>query len=336
MLRALKKEMTKQKLFSFIILTGMIAFYSCSIRKAPTDSEGRPLIVKLGTIVLTQVETDPVVFNNKVFRFEFLKPTYQNNTTGDTYFRFVERETGKATKSFAKGFHFGSAYVFNDTAYVTAPEINGGEQVHIFASNDLENWDHWLAFELPDWRIWNTSLIKVENIWVLMFEIAGKDLGGINEAGISFTARFATSTDLKKWEILPSDHNYARDRYTAPHFLRYLDGYYYNFYLEAHDGYEQRIVRSKNLIEWEPSPLNPVLKASAEDKQIADKNLPEELQQKIAGAPNFNNSDISFCEYNGKLIINYAWGNQQDVAHLAEAYYEGTMEQFLRGWFPDK
>lgn len=90
-------------------------------------------------------------------------------------------------------------------------------------------------------------------------------------------------------------------------------------------------MRSKNLIEWEPSPLNPVLKASATDKQIADKNLPEELQQKIAGAPNFNNSDISFCEYNGKLIINYAWGNRQDVAHLAEAYYEGTMEQLLRG-----
>jgi len=50
--------MTKQKLFSLIILTGMIAFFSCSIRKAPTDSEGRPLIVNLGTIVLTQVETD--------------------------------------------------------------------------------------------------------------------------------------------------------------------------------------------------------------------------------------------------------------------------------------
>lgn len=190
--------------------------------------------------MLTQVETDPVVFKNMVFRFEFLKQTYQNNTTGHIYFRFVERETGKATKSFAKGFHFGSTYVYNDTVFITALEINGGEQVHIFTSNDFENWDHWLVFELPDWRIWNTSLIMVENIWVLMFEIAG-----INEAGISFTARFATSTDLKKWEILPSDHNYARDRYTAPNFLRYLDGYYYNFYLEAHDGYEQRLCVQK-------------------------------------------------------------------------------------------
>ena len=51
-------------------------------------------------------------------------------------------------------------------------------------------------------------------------------------------------------------------------------------------------------------------------------------------ARNTNNLDLDFCEYQGRLIINYSWGNQHGVEYLAEAVYEGTQEQFLRGWFP--
>jgi hypothetical protein len=97
-----------------------------------------------------------------------------------------------------------------------------------------------------------------------------------------------------------------------------------------------RVVRSKDLILWEASPLNPVLKASAQDKHIFNKNLPDSLNQKILSADNLNNSDIDFCEYRGSLIINYSWGNQMGKEFLGEAVYHGTQEQFLKGWFPDK
>ena len=96
-----------------------------------------------------------------------------------------------------------------------------------------------------------------------------------------------------------------------------------------------RVVRSKDLITWKSSPLNPVLKASEEDKIIANRNLSEEIRQKVAKAENCNNSDIDFCENNGRLIINYSWGNQQGTEFLAEATYAGTTEQFLKGWFPE-
>ena len=98
--------------------------------------------------------------------------------------------------------------------------------------------------------------------------------------------------------------------------------------------YEMHVARSKDLIQWELSPLNPVLRASDEDRQIADSRLTEAERQRIATARNINNSDLDFCEFQGRLIINYSWGNQQGVEHLAEAAYEGTEEQFLRGWFP--
>ena len=142
--------------------------------------------------------------------------------------------------------------------------------------------------------------------------------------------------DSKEWNILPSKYNYAKDRYTAPHCLRYLDGYYYNFYLESYNGYEMRVVRSKDLLNWTASPLNPVLRFSDEDRRIANKNIPEKFLNKIATAQNRNNSDIDFCEFNGKLIINYSWGDQRGEEFLAEAVYEGTLEQFLKGWYKEK
>ena len=313
-----------------ILLLSIVTFTSCSTKQPPIDADGRPLIVKTGTIDCDMVETTPIVFNNKVYRFEYVRKQYWNNKTGDSYFRFVDHKTGELTKPFAQGFHLGSAFVHNNMVYVTAVDIWNGEQIHIFASKDMENWESWLAFELPGYGIFNTSLAKDDKQFVLMFEIGKPEI----EAGKRFTARFATSNDLKEWDILSSDHVYAKDRYTAPHCLRYLDGYYYDFYLESFEGWEMRVVRSKDLIKWDASPLNPVLKASSEDKLIANKNLSEELLQKIADADDLNNSDIDFCEFDGSLEINYSWGNQHGKEFLAGASYAGTLEQFLKGWFP--
>ncbi len=314
-----------------VVFVNLILFYSCSAPQAPTDSDGRPLIVKLGTIDVDLVETTPIVFNNKVFRYEYVRAGYWNNETGDSYSRFINHETGKSTTPFAKGFHLGSAFVHDGIVYVTAVDIWDGEEVYVFASNNMENWESWLAFKLPDYGIFNTSLTVANDKFVLMFEIGKPE----EKSGERFTANFATSIDMKKWEILSSDHNYAKDRYTAPHCLRYLNGYYYDFYLEAHDGYEMRVVRSRDLINWEPSSLNPVLKASDDDKNILNANLSDDLKQRIESAKDINNSDIDFCEYKGKLIINYSWGNQRGEEFLAEAVYNGTEEQFLEGWFPE-
>ena len=300
-----------------------------SKQPAPKDLDGRPIIIKLGTIDVDLVETTPIVLKDKIYRFEYVRKGYWNNKTGDSYFRFIDHETGQATKSFAKGYHLGSAFVDNGTVYVTAVDIWNGERIFIFASQDLKHWESWQAFKLPGFGIFNTSLTLADKKYVLMFEIGKPE----EKAGERFTANFATSTDLKEWKILPSEYNYAKDRYTAPHCLRYLDGYYYNFYLEAHNGYEMRVVRSKDLMNWKSSPLNPVLKASEDDKQITNQGFLEELRSKVIKAENINNSDIDFCEFNGQLIINYSWGNQHGEEFLAEAVYEGTLKQFLQGWF---
>ena len=47
-----------------------------------------------------------------------------------------------------------------------------------------------------------------------------------------------------------------------------------------------------------------------------------------------DNSDVDFCEFRGKTIIYYSWGNQQGTEFLAEAVYDGTMASLLKAWFP--
>ena len=292
----------------------------------------RPRIVKLGTIDCDLVETTPVVFRGRLYRFEYVRAGYAANTTGDSYFRFVDHATGAASASFARGYHLGNVFVERDVLYVTGTNLWDGERVDLFVSSDMITWETRSALNLPGWGIFNTSMCRAEDSYVLMFEV-GKPPA---VAGVPFTARFATSSDLRTWQLTAPECTYSKERYTAPHCLRYLDGYYYNFYLEALPGpsYDQRVVRSRDLVTWEASPLNPVLAAGDEDRAIANPALTAKERARIASAININNSDIDFCEFQGRLIITYSWGNQLGVEHLAEAVYEGSERQFLLGWYP--
>ncbi|MCF6285647.1 MAG: hypothetical protein L3K26_10705 [Candidatus Hydrogenedentes bacterium] len=298
--------------------------------KAHAALEG-PKILKLGTIDVDLVETTPVVFNDRVYRYEYVREKYKPNTTGDSYSRFVDHETGEATPAFAQGHHLGSAAVDGDLAIVTAVDIWDGEKVDIFVSRDLKTWESWNALNLPGYGMFNTSLCRDPEGYVLMFEV-GKPK---EVAGNRFTARFARSKDLKTWTLTAPECVYAKNRYTAPHCLRYVDGYYYDFYLESmKGGYAQSVVRSKDLIEWEQTPIHPFLMWGDEDKKIANPKLTEEQRKHIAASENRNNSDFDYCEFEGKLIINYSWGNQRGLEFLAEARYDGTEKKFLAALFP--
>lgn len=300
-------------------------------RSGPVDAHGRPNIIKIGTIDCDLVEATPVVFQGRLYRCEWVRTSYAGNALKQDHFRLVDHQTGTTTPPFALGYMFASAFVESNTVYVTGTrKTPQRDHIQMFASRDLTNWESWVVFDQPGFGLFNTSLCRAADEYVLMFEIDRP----VEQAGMPFTARFLKSKDLRRWEPTAPECNYAKDRYTAPHCLRYLDRWFYNFYLEAHNGYEMRVVRSRDLVQWQPSPLNPVLRASDEDRRMANAKLTAAERERVANAVNLNNSDIDFCEFKGRLIINYSWGNQQGVEHLAEARYEGTEAQFLRGWFP--
>ena len=292
----------------------------------------RPTIRKLGTLDLDMVETTPVVFRDRLYRFEYVRPGYATNKTGDSYFRFIDVGSGKASNAFAKGYDLGCAYAEQDAMWVFGVDNWDGENIAVFRSTDLEHWEQHKALNLPGWGLFNTSVCKAGDRYVMAIEV-GKPPQVV---GVPFTMRFAESKNLLEWNLLPEACVYTKERYSACPALRYLDGRFYMFYLEARPGpsYETHLVRSRDLIRWEISPFNPVLKASPEDKQIANPKLTAEQRAKIAAAVDLNNSDMDVCEFKGKTIIMYSWGNQQGTEFLGEAVYDGSLSSFLKGFFP--
>lgn len=320
-------------------IAGFLAiFAAASPTAAPTPAGppggAKPLIRKLGTIDRDLVEATPIVFHGKLYRFEYVRQGYKPNTTGNSYFRFIDVATGKPTPSFAAGYHLGSAFVDGDTVYAYGVNGWGQQRIQVFWSKDFEHWQDQPALDLPGWQIFNTSVCKGPDGYVMAFEIGAPP----EETGVAFTCRFAVSENALDWKLTPSECVFSKDRYTACPAIRFLDGFYYMIYLEALPGpeYESYIVRSKDLIHWESSPLNPVLRHSSRDKRIANDRLTPAQRESITPAKDINNSDVDLCEFNGNVVIIYSWGNQQGIEFLAEAEYKGTLESFLKGFFPDR
>lgn len=296
-----------------------------------------PSIEKLGTITCDLVETTPLVYRDRLYRFEYVRyKHYQPNTTGDSYFRFVDVETGRYTPGFAQGFHLGCAHAEGDWLYAYGVSAWGASELHVFWSDDMERWASQPAIRQPGWGLYNSSVCRGPDRYIMAFEVGRPP----DVVGVPFTNFFAESDDLINWKMMSLDHVFDRSRYTACPTIRYCDGYYYVLYLEAcrtapdaPPSYETHITRTRNFKNWEPP--KPVMCASEEDRRVLDPALSPEHRERLRTAVNINNSDVDLCEFKGEVAICYSWGDQHGVEHLAAARYAGSLERFLKGYFSD-
>ena len=320
------------------------------VRKFPK----KPAIRKIGTLQCDLVETTPLVWKDELYRFEVVrrpqlathevleKPTW-HDLPGDPALRFVNVRTDAATPYFAQGHTFGFPWAEGDTMYVVTGKSQfhdagasgwGNDTLVFFRSKDLVNWEKYQEIEMPGWKIYNMNIAKKDGVYTLLIEISAP----LEECGPNhFTFRFMQSTDLTNWTLTPWDHVFQRDRYAGSPSIYTLEGdpYYYVGYLEGYPEYRfgHSIARSKDLVNWEYSPINPILMYDDEDRKIANPYLTPAEREKIANALNVNNSDMEICEFMGRTLIYYAWGDQKGTEFLGEAWYEGSMRDFLVGCF---
>src|SRR4051812_26425713 len=189
-------------------------------RGSLSDEPHRALIRKLGTLDLGMVETTPLVFRDRLYRFEYVRKDHHANETGDSYFQFIDVETGKAITAFAKGYDLGCAYVEGATMWVFGVDNWDGENIAVFRSRDLEHWQRHRALTLPGWGLFNTSVCKAGDRYVMAIEV-GKPPQVV---GVPFTMRFAESKNLLDWRLLPEACVYTKERYSACPALRFCDG----------------------------------------------------------------------------------------------------------------
>jgi len=293
-----------------------------------------PKIEKLGTIECDLVEASPIVFKDRLYRFEYVRDRYKHNELGKPYFRFVDQETGEKSPPFAIGYHLGTAFTHDDRMYVYGVEIWGASTAQVFSSEDLVKWASQPALLTDNWGLYNTAVTEADDHFVMAFEVGEPK----EVVGSRFTIYFAESENLLDWKILPMDCVYTKEKYSACPDLHFVDGQFYMTYLEAYPGpsYNPHILRSKDLITWESSPFNPMMKFSDEDKQIANPNLTSEERKRITEATNINNSDVELCEWKDETLISYSWGNQRGIEFLAEARYKGLLREFLLDFFPNE
>ena len=296
---------------------------------------------KLGTLQIGCVETTPVVWKDRLCKFEWVRSNewgcgHDERETG--HYRFTDLESNELIgKPFAHEHAFGCCYEENGVMYAHGVRGNGGATsfIDVFWSDDLENWQSQTALEIPEeLKIYNTSVCKgKDGTYVMTVEVGGpKELVGAN-----YTILFATSQNLLDWELLPFDkYNYLPERYSACPSIRYFDGMYYMVYLEGMPCYRwiPYIVRSADLLEWEIALYNPFMLFGDEDKKLLyPDRFSDDEKIYIENAVNINNSDVDFCEYKGKTYVTYSWGNQLGKEFLALAKYDGGLEEFLKSFF---
>ncbi|HQM95783.1 MAG TPA: hypothetical protein PK705_02140 [Clostridia bacterium] len=293
---------------------------------------------KIGTLKVGIVETTPVVWKGKLLRFEWMRKSneygYPVNLKGHDYYHFVDMETGESTPEFGVNHIFGCPYVENGIVYVYGVKGScNGSVIDMFWSEDLINWRTKTVFDLPGWAFFNTSVCKGHDGYIMAVEINKP----AEYTGKAFTILFAKSKDLFNWEFLsPMEHSYSRDRYTACPTIRFFNGQYYMIYLEAMPlhRYMPYIVRSKDIEHFELGMLNPFMTPDNTDKLVITPDCFTKYElEYINSAVNCNNSDVDLCEYKGKTVILYSWGNQLGKEFLALAEYDGTLQEFLESFF---
>ena len=95
---------------------------------------------RLGTVAADIVEANPVVFGGRLYRFEYIRESNAGNTTGSSFFRFIDVASGRSTASFGRGLHMGCAFVSDGRMYVSCVRKWGGSEVLLLWSDDLLNW----------------------------------------------------------------------------------------------------------------------------------------------------------------------------------------------------
>ena len=322
---------------AFVGGASMMIAAGCAGRLGSCGRNGPIRLKKTGTYDILIVEANPIVFRGRLLLMEYIRhmspvKRYRFNDTGHSYFRFRDMSDMKTfSPSFGEGLHLGNAFVDGDRVVVTAVEDWGASRFYQMESQDLVHWTKpRVILEDPAWEGYNTTLCRADGRYVLSFELGAPE----KLVGHAFTLFFAESKDLVDWKPIDGARM-GYERYTGAPMLRWHDGVYYYFHLDGsyEKGFNTRVVRSRDLMEWEMSP-HVVLDFDASDKMLhpmSDFTDKEKIQ--IAAAKDINVSDLDMCEYGDRLVCFYSWGNQQGNEFSALAEANCSEKEFCESFF---
>ena len=170
------------------------------------------------------------------------------------------RRPARSWRDSAKGYSLACAVVHDDTLYVFASrfEDNNWNDVTMFKSTDLKNWEQKVAYQAGPGRT-SVQQFGVRRARRIRDGLRDQRSGVSGVHGRSSRSR-RTSRTGRSCRTRSS----ARIATRRARRFAYANGYYYLLYLEHRTPrwfFETYIARSTDLKTWELSPLNPVLVA---------------------------------------------------------------------------
>ena len=300
--------------------------------------KGFPRIRKLGA-VSPNGESTPFVHEGRLYRMELCDPSRGTDAGAPSCALIRDRETGKVISRFGQGCYYHALYYEEGVCRVTAarsisPGLSG-DTIVMFESRDLIHWTQRDLFARPGWRLFNTSLTKGPEGYVICME-ANEPRDAV---GVPFTAFFATSPDLVEWTMLPDEKGFPKHRYLGGPYLHYSRGWYYLIAVTELPAarYTNYVYRTKDFDTWQVGYYNPMLMPDEDDRKISPYacDLSDELRRDMREGFISSNSDVDMVTWNGKTLITYNVGNQLGFYYMAEAEYDGTVDELLAAYFDE-
>jgi hypothetical protein len=299
--------------------TTVVCFLALALLAGMVQAEPpKAPLIKLPVTFGAAMENTPIIFGGRPLLALNYRDDTKNNTDGYTksmYLFLRDLATGQDSAHFAEGHSFVNAFVNGPELNIFASEGSNRDwfqSIYRFTSTDLKTWKRELAIPKEgDEHLFNCSVCQDEQGYLMTYE---------SNLPVGFCFKFARSKDLSQWTKLPGLVFAGEDgkQYSACPVVRYFAPYYYVIYLHAaipgHQGWVPFLARSRDLLDWELSPMNPILEASPGE--------------------GINNSDIDLFEWEGNTYLFYATGDQATWGSVRIAMYLGAMKQFYETCFP--
>jgi len=312
-----------KKIQLIISICLFLLIYAASVQ---AQKPKKPALVKLPFAFSRRdrgelMENTPVLFNSRLLLVANYRPSGGPDVKDeekDSYLYIDDLLTGTEITRFGAAHSFVSAFVDGSELNVFALDFSETGKVwskngiNRFVTKDLKSWKTEKVI-LPDsvGFLFNNSVCPDDKGFLMAYE---------SNKPVQWCFKFARSSDLSKWEKIPGlvftgvNHEMAG----CP-VIRYFKPYYYVIFghdlINVPNRYTSDLARSKNLVDWEMSPFNPILQAGVRE--------------------GINNTDVDIIEYEGRTYLYYATGDQATWATIRVAMYDGLMKTFYERHFPE-
>lgn len=290
-------------------------------------------LVKKNYLDSPLVEVTPFVWRDRLCLLENWQKQWeiQGEPKWDRFKEDIVRirdvESGDIITDPLTGYAFASAFVWDNTVHVFAGDYGENKpwrnitEIVMTKSNDLMTWSEpqvVLRAENDEF-IFNTAICHDGKRFIMLYETN-------DQQWPAFTFKYCRSEDLMNWQLIP-DAVFGREKYAGGPALYHEGAWYYTLYLhDLGNGWETRIVRSRDLVHWEEAPTGRPFVTY--DTSHHPALWPDDVQE-------VNASDAELCYWQGKTIVYFTGCDQKYAGDLQTAEFEGTPRELLEHYFEE-